>query len=367
PWQDEYKVMGLAPWGALKKSRASRALEGFRKMWALDGLGYRNRIGYAGDALIPYLRKHMHGHRFDHLAYGIQQLVEEILTGWVQNNLRHYGVGRAAFAGGVFLNVKANKQITELPEFEKGFWFPAAGDDSVAIGAAILASLAHQRTQNLHAHIEPMSDNYWGEPIDGAVERFMKSYDFNGFNVSRPENIHQKTAELLADNHIVARCAGRMEYGPRALGNRSILANASTLENIQTLNAMIKNRDFWMPFAGTVLDTAADRYLQNPRNVPSPYMILSFDTVDAHWSDIRAATHQADHTIRPQILTRDFNPDYYEILERFETLTGIGGLLNTSLNLHGDPMVNLPGEAMHVMTHSALNHLVLGNYLISKE
>jgi len=96
-------------------------------------------------------------------------------------------------------------------------------------------------------------------------------------------------------------------------------------------------------------------------------MILSFDTVDAHWSDIRAATHQADHTIRPQILTRDFNPDYYEILERFETLTGIGGLLNTSLNLHGDPMVNLPGEAMHVMTHSALNHLVLGNYLISKE
>lgn len=367
PWQDEYKVMGLAPWGALKKHKAEKALEGFRKMWTVDGLKYRNRIGYAGDALIGYLQKHMQGHRFDHLAYGIQKLVEDILTGWVQNNLRHHQTGRAAFAGGVFLNVKANKRITELPEFETGFWFPAAGDDSIAIGAAILATIAHQRTQNLQVQIEPMTDNYWGEAIDQSIESFMKTYDFNGFTVEQPENIHQKTAELLAGNEIVARCAGRMEYGPRALGNRSILANASTLENVQTLNAMIKNRDFWMPFAGTILDTATDRYLHNPGNVPSPYMILSFDTVAENWRSIQAATHQADHTIRPQILVRDFNPDYYEILQRFEALTGIGGLLNTSLNLHGDPMVNLPGEAMYVMTHSALKHLVLGPYLIHKE
>ena len=252
-------------------------------------------------------------------------------------------------------------------DVEKTFWFPAAGDDSVAIGAAILATIAHQKAHNLQPSIEPMTDPYWGEPIDKAIESFMNTFDFNGFSVEKPGNINHAAAELLARNEIVARCTGRMEYGPRALGNRSILANAGSLDNIQTLNAMIKNRDFWMPFAGTVLDRAADRYLVNPSRIPSPYMILSFDTVPGSRKEIRAATHQADHTIRPQILTQDFNPDYYEILSRFEELTGVGGILNTSLNLHGDPMVNLPEEAMYVMTRSALKYLVMGDYLISKQ
>ncbi|MBN1297197.1 hypothetical protein JXA80_10485 [bacterium] len=366
PWQDEYKVMGLAPWGEMKKGRAQKAVEGFRSMWTLDGLQYRNRIGYAGDALIDYLRRYMHSHRFDHLAYGIQKLVEDILTGWVQNNMQHHRIYRAAFAGGVFLNVKANKRITELPEFDAGFWFPAAGDDSVAIGAAILATLTHQKMQNMQPSIEPIRDNYWGESIDEAIERFMSTANFDGFTVAKPECINHRIAELLAADEIVARCSGRMEYGPRALGNRSILSHAGTLENVQILNAMIKNRDFWMPFAGTVLDTAMDRYLVNPRRIPSPYMILSFDTVPAQWREIQAATHQADHTIRPQILTRAFNPDYYDIIQRFESLTGKGAILNTSLNLHGEPMVNLPEEAMHVLTRSDLKHLALGNYLISK-
>ncbi|MCD4652351.1 hypothetical protein K8T06_00260 [bacterium] len=367
PWQDEYKVMGMAPWGEMKQGRANNALQEFEKMWKLDGLGFRNQVGYAGDALIGYLRKHLQNHRFDHLSYGIQKLVENILTGWVQNNFKHYGITQAVFAGGVFLNVKANKRITELPEFQDGFWFPAAGDDSIAIGAAVLSTLAHQKAQNLHPNIEIIKDTYWGEPIDDAIENHMKTNDFNGFKVDKPENINHRAAELLANNEIVARFSGRMEYGPRALGNRSILANAGSLENVQTLNAMIKNRDFWMPFAGTVLDKAADRYLINPDNVSSPYMILSFDTVEENWKDIQAATHQADHTIRPQILTKDFNPGYYELLERFEDITGVGAILNTSLNLHGDPVVNLPEEAMYVMKHSALKYLVIGDYLISKE
>ena len=366
PWQDEYKVMGLAPWGELKEKAAANSYDVFKKMLTLDGLGFRNRIGYAGDAVIPYLARHLAGHRFDHIAYGIQKLVEDVLVGWVQNNMNHYNIHNLAFAGGVFLNVKANKRICELPDVKQAFWFPAAGDDSVAIGAAILATLAHQKAQNLQPHIDPMTDVYWGEPIDEAIEKFVKSYDFNGFEVTKPENIQQTIAELLAENEIVAHCTGRMEYGPRALGNRSILANASNPENVRILNAMIKNRDFWMPFAGTVLDSAADRYLINPSKYPSPYMILSFDTIEENWRDIQSATHQADHTIRPQILTRDVNPDYYEILSRYENLTGFGAILNTSLNLHGEPMVNLPEEAMQVMTRSALKYLALGNYLIKK-
>jgi carbamoyltransferase len=366
PWQDEYKVMGLAPWGELKTRKAAKAYETFKKIWELDGLGFKNRIGYAGDALIPYLERHMRSFRFDHLAYGIQKLVEDILTGWVQNNMEYYAISDMTFAGGVFLNVKANKRICELPQTGQTFWFPAAGDDSVAIGAGILATIAHQKAQNLPVSIEPMTNPYWGEPIDKEIESFINSSQFNGFNVTRPENINQTVAELLAENQIVARCSGRMEFGPRALGNRSILANGSNPENVRILNAMIKNRDFWMPFAGTVLDSASDRYLINPKHIPSPYMILSFDTVPENWKDIQAATHQADFTIRPQILTKDFNPDYHDLISRFENKTGIGAVLNTSLNLHGEPMVNLPEEAMAVMTRSALKYLVLGNWLISK-
>ncbi len=365
PWQDEYKVMGLAPWGDPRK--AEHALKIFRQLWTLDGLGYRNQCGYAGDALVEYLRKRFRNVRFDHLAYGIQMLLEEILAGWVSNNARHYKVSRIAAAGGVFLNVKANKRIIESPEIQHAFWFPAAGDDSIAIGAGILASLSLQRRNNQAPQITPMKDLYWGEDITAAIERFLGSVVINGYVVEKPDNIDDRVAELLAGGEIVARCTGRMEYGPRALGNRSILANPSEIENIQTLNKMIKCRDFWMPFAGTILDQSAPRYLINVKNIPSPYMILAYDTRPENRSEIKAATHQSDGTIRPQILEEKHNPGYYRLISQFQEKTQIGAVLNTSLNLHGDPMVNLPEEAFHVLTHSALKYLALGDYLLSKE
>jgi len=365
PWQDEYKVMGLAPWG--EKERALPILEKFHHLWTVDGLSYRNHCSYAGDALVEHLRKTLKNVRFDYLAYALQTLVEELLTNWIQNNVNHHHIGTLAFAGGVFLNVKANKRIIELPGIENAFWFPAAGDDSIAIGSAILGTLALQRDNDLEASITPMTDVYWGEPINELTKTFLKDFPKNGFSVETPIDIDIRIAELLADNQIVARCTGRMEYGPRALGNRSILANPSNIENVQQLNKMIKCRDFWMPFAGTILDSSVPKYLINRRNFPSPYMILSFDTNPETRHQIKAATHQSDGTIRPQILTESFNPDYYKLISHFEKLTGIGGLLNTSLNLHGDPMVNRPEEAFYVLCNSALKYLALGNHLIIKE
>jgi len=365
PWQDEYKVMGLAPWG--DKTKAEPVVERFRKMWEVDGLGYRNRCGYAGDALVDYLRRTFKNVRFDYLAHGIQTILEEILSEWVSRNATHYQIGQLAASGGVFLNVKANKRIMELAQIDTAFWFPAAGDDSITIGAGILGTLAIQKKQNRPASITPMTDTYWAEDITPLIEPYLDREDFTGFRVIRPENIDDLTAEILAGGEIVARCSGRMEFGPRALGNRSILADPSRLDNIHRLNAMIKCRDFWMPFAGTVLDTASDRYLRNPKRFPSPYMILSFDTLPETRRSITAATHQADGTIRPQILTESMNPGYYRVIRRFEELTGIGAVLNTSLNLHGDPVVNLPGEAMHVMRKSALNFLALGPCMIAKD
>jgi len=172
-------------------------------------------------------------------------------------------------------------------------------------------------------------------------------------------------AELLIKGEIVARCKDRMEFGARALGNRSILADASDLKCTRTINMMIKNRDFWMPFAPVIMKEREHDYIVNPKNIASPYMILSFDTTDKR-EDLIAAIHQADFTARPQVIEKDFNPDYYKILKEFEKNTGKGALLNTSFNLHGYPIVLGPEEAMWVFENSGLKYLALGNYLITK-
>lgn len=364
PWQDEYKVMGMAPWGAPRTGKKSPKGEWVReelhKMWEVRGLKFYNKCGYAGDVLIDYLTDKFRNVRFDHLCYGLQAHLEDILSTWIGNLINHFGVKRVALAGGVFLNVKANKHLLDTLPIEDIFIFPASGDDNISIGAAIVAS------QNLGIkEFKPLKDLYLGEDIKDKTEAFIKNFKKEGYKITKHDDIAEKVAELLADNKVVARCAGRMEFGPRALGNRTLLSNPSSLTNVQILNKMIKSRDFWMPFAGTVLDECADEYMKNTRE--APYMILAFDTREENWHKIQAATHQADKTIRPQILKRDWNPDYYDIIDKFRKKTGIGLVLNTSLNLHGEPMVNTPEEAFAVMERSALEYLVLeGGYLITK-
>jgi carbamoyltransferase len=165
---------------------------------------------------------------------------------------------------------------------------------------------------------------------------------------------------------VVARLAGRMEYGARALGNRSILANPNNPDTVRVINEQMKNRDFWMPFAGTLLAERADDYLENPKHLPSPYMMLAFKTKPLAHKEMRAAMHPYDFTMRPQILEQNHNPAYYRLIKAFEKYTGIGGVLNTSFNLHGFPIVLGPSEAYHAFQNSGLQYLALENHLISK-
>lgn len=365
PWQDEYKVMGMAPWG--DKAKAAATVNKFRAMWSCADLSFRNNCGYAGDALVAYLNRTFCNTRFDYVSYGIQTLLEEIMSSWIKNNIRAFGPRKIACSGGVFLNVKANKRITELDELDDIFIFPAAGDDSISIGAAILGYREVRTKAGLDPSVKPLTTVYWGEPIEALIERYIPTLDPEKYEITQPAELNEVVADLLAHNEIVARCSGRMEFGPRALGNRSIMAHPADLNNIQRLNQMIKQRDFWMPFAGTILDKFAPRYLVNPKGIKSHYMIMSYDTVPGTEKALLCAMHQSDKSIRPQILARDFNPEYYDLIERFEAKTGIGGILNTSLNLHGDPVVNLPSEAIRLMENSALRYLMLGPYLIKKK
>jgi carbamoyltransferase len=166
-------------------------------------------------------------------------------------------------------------------------------------------------------------------------------------------------AGLLAEGHVVARFAGRMEFGARALGNRSILADPSRREVVQVINDEIKGRDFWMPFAWTVLADAADRYLEIPKEVPAPYMALAFHTRADERAAIVAGTHPYDHTVRPQVLEHRDDPRYHDLIQALERRTGTGVVSNTSFNLHGEPLVCTPDDALDVSGRSELTALQL--------
>ena len=170
----------------------------------------------------------------------------------------------------------------------------------------------------------------------------------------------------MALDFICARCVDKAEFGARALGNRSILADPSNPFSKQKINSAIKSRDFWMPFAPVILDKYANKYIVNEKKIISKFMTIGFDVTKEGFKKIIAATHPADKTARPQILFKKDNPELYDIINKFSKITGIGALLNTSFNLHGHPIVNTPDEAIYVLQNSSLDGLLLNNFFIKK-
>jgi len=173
--------------------------------------------------------------------------------------------------------------------------------------------------------------------------------------------------ERVARGDVVARFSGRCEWGARALGNRSILADARNRDVVMKINEAVKNRDFWMPFAPSIMKERAEDYIVNPRRFPAPYMIVSFDTTEKGREALRAALHQYDFTARPQVVEKSWNPGYHRVMKNFEDETGEGGFLNTSFNLHGYPIVCSPQDAIRTLEVTGLENLALGDWFISKK
>jgi len=289
-----------------------------------------------------------------------------MLAEWVRRAVRLTGVHRVALGGGAFMNVKGNQKLLELPEVESLFVFPSCGDESNAVGAAYWATVERFQKDGKSAHdIRPLRDVYWGAAIpDAEVEAAIAPLR-GVVRIERPADIEAAVVDLLVRGEVVARCKGRMEFGARALGNRSILADPERTQVIRVINDMIKNRDFWMPFASSMLAERQDEYIRNPKGVPSPYMILAFPSTE-RVDGFRAGAHPYDLTVRPQTVDRDWNPDYHRLISLFAERTGRAVILNTSFNLHGYPMVSGAREAVQVFEHSGLRHLALGSFLLSK-
>lgn len=360
--EHEYKVMGLAPYAP--EVGKKQAYEILKPLISLDKktLTFKTKIN--SELFGLFMQEHLQKVRFDYVAGAGQQITEEILSSWVREAVRKYKINTIACGGGVFMNVKANQKILELPEVRQAFFMPSGGDESNAIGAAYwgykkLTGKKPALLDNLY-----LGPKYKKREIEAALR---KRKTRKKYRVEIYPKIEKKIASLLAQGKVVARLAGRMEWGARALGNRSILADAGIEGVKETINKMIKIRDFWMPFAPVILKEDEDKYLVNPKKIDAPYMIITFDSTKKAQEDLRAAIHPYDKTLRPQVIDQKTNPSYYQILKEFKKLTGKGGFLNTSFNIHGEPIVCAPEDALSTFERSGLKYLSLENYLISKE
>lgn len=368
PGEDEFKVMGLAPY-----AKIASVEKVFNKIASIITLDKRNPLKFKSkfnmqDSLF-YLRKEMMGVRFDNIAGAFQKLTEDRMAEWVESAIKKTGISTVVCAGGVFMNVKANKKISELKSVKKCFFMPSSGDESLPIGACYLGYLNLINKNEEQYNLKPIKDLYLGPSVSNEdVEKFLKNKGyFRKYKIAKVHNIEKQIAKLLSKGEVVARMNGAMEWGARALGNRSIVANPSNRDVVMDINEKMKNRDFWMPFAPSILYERKDDYAVNKKEYESSYMTLSFDSTDLAKKELRAALHQYDFTLRPQFVKQDWNPSYYRLIKEFEKITGIGGVLNTSFNLHGFPVILGCKEAMHAFDNSGLQHLAMENFLISKK
>jgi len=312
--------------------------------------------------MAKYFHKRLFQHRFDNICAATQQAFEEMMVEWVKNAVAATGVRNVTASGGAFLNVKANKLIRELTEVDKLYVYPASDDGGTPVGAAILGYLDLCTQKGRTPTLDLPKSMYQGlEFSEAEMESAIKA---SGLSYRRMPDPADEVGGLLADGKIVARFSGQEELGPRALGNRSIMADPRDLRYIRKLNFAIKQRDFWMPFAASVLEEDKHTYIKDPTDW-AYYMIEAFDTTPEGADKLVAGTHPFDRTIRPQ-LVNDLNPGYRDTIRAFKKRTGVGGILNTSFNLHGSPIVGSPEVAIDTFVRSELDALALGPFLMTK-
>lgn len=360
PAEHEYKLMGLAAYNSHKYGK--KAYEIYAETLKVDGLGFKYDKKIKDHFF--YFKDKLEGQRFDAIAYGIQKRCEEILTEWISNGIKETGITNIVMSGGVAQNIKANKLISELKGVESLFIPPGPGDESISVGAAYLEYI--NCNGNL-SNIQSPKNGYLGpsfsdDQIFKAIEKISKK-EFNIYKAS-----YDQVAKLISDGDVVARFgSSQMEFGARALGNRSILADPRKPDVIHHINKLVKMRDFWMPFAPSIIAERETDYIINPKKIDSRFMAVGFDSTELAKQHIPAGLHPFDRTARPQIVTRSDNPEYHTLIKAFEKITGVGALMNTSFNIHGEPIVGTPEDAIDTFKRCGLHHLFIGSWLVSKK
>ncbi|NIB42854.1 carbamoyltransferase [Pseudomaricurvus alkylphenolicus] len=370
----EYKVMGMAPYGDASKYDFSRLAE-FKDGELVINTDYANVIGlrrhkdkgkgyYFSDKLIDWLGPKRDGDIADdpyvHYAASMQALFEKLALQMMDYYLGDIirETGKLAFAGGGALNVKLNQKIIAREELKELFVQPASGDSGTAIGAAAYAS--EQRGVSVekmeHVYLGP---SYTSEEVVAACAKHPHQPQWN-----KIDEVPAEIAKILADGNPVAWFQGRMEFGPRALGGRSILGCPSASGVADRINEQIKFRERWRPFCPSMLSRVAPEMFKVDH--PAPYMTFTFEVKDEWKTRVPEVVHE-DGTARAQALQPGVNEPYYRLMEEMEKLTGNGVVLNTSLNRRGEAMVCSPTDALNMFFGSDLEYLIMEDILVVKE
>ncbi|MBN2333569.1 MAG: carbamoyltransferase [Deltaproteobacteria bacterium] len=369
----EFKVMGMAPYGDPERFDFSRLIahdeQDFRvntklvnvigsRRYKEGGKGY-----YFSKELVRWLGPKRQGDEIDDpyidYAASTQKLLEDVALPLIEHYLGDIirETGKICYAGGVALNVKLNQKIMEMEHVKELFVQPAASDAGTAIGAAsYVANLLGDTVQKLeHVYLGP---SYTTQQCIDACKAHERQ---PAWEVVADPSL--TGAQLLAEGNPVAWFQGRMEFGPRALGNRSILGDPSHRGVADRINAQIKYRERWRPFCPSMLDRVAPEILQTDH--PSPYMTFTF-TVAGQWKDRIPEVVHEDGTARAQVVTRESNPRYYRLIEELARLRGVPVVLNTSLNRRGEPMICSPTDALQMFFGSDLEYLIMEEVLVRK-
>lgn len=361
PYSDEWKVMGLAPYGrpGMNLRDFITVRNGFYRVNGrrLLGRGYalsegiEARLGpkrAPGSEIEP---------RHKDAAFAVQDVCERAIKGIAAEATRRTGCRNLCLAGGVALNSKANGQLLNSGMLESLFIQPAASDDGAALGAALAPYFACGERLPLQALRQvDLGTSYDDAQIAQILRAYKQRY-------TRLDNVPGTAADLLADGKIVGWFQGRMEFGPRALGSRSILADPRDPAMSARVNNCVKFREPWRPFAPSLLAEAASDYLETATD--SPFMVLTSPVKAGKRGAIPAVTH-VDGSTRPQTVEQSANPLYWRVIKEFGRRTGVPVIMNTSFNLRGEPIVATPTDAVRTFFSSGLDALVIGSYLVEK-
>ncbi len=360
PNSDEWKVMGLAPYGHSGVNLSEFLSVNHESYRVNASLLFERKNGTSAIAkrLGPERTPESEiDDSFKNVAFAVQDACEVAMLSLVELAMQKTNCRNVCLAGGVALNSKANGKIQASGMVDNIFVQPAASDDGVALGAVFAPYLDNGG----RLPMKPMRHAYLGpEYSDEEIEKALRTYKLRA---TKLENVAATTADLLANGKIIGWFQGRMEFGPRALGHRSILADPRDPEMNAKVNNAVKFREWWRPFAPSMLKEVAAEYLEHACD--SPFMILT-NPVRPEKRDVIPSVTHVDGSARPQTVEKDVSPLYWNLINEFGKRTGVPVLMNTSFNLRGEAIVNTPTDAVRTFFSSGMDALVIGSYLVEK-
>ncbi len=323
-----------------------------------------NNLGSVGEDAVKFLRKHLKQYSKEDYSAAIQKRTEDVTVKYIEEYVKKSGLGHVVLAGGLFANVKVNQRIAEAKGVKSVYIHPHMGDGGIGAGAALYVSAKEIAKQGKGLMPYKLNNVYFGTSFSN--EEIAQAIEAKKMKAEYVKNIEKYIGEKLAKKKIIGHFDGRMEYGPRALGNRSILADPTDKTINNWLNQRLKRTEF-MPFAPSILDTAAPKYYENyaKSKYPAQFMTITFN--DTKIAQKAKAVVHVDNTTRPQVVSKIQNPRYYKILQSFKRESGLPIFVNTSFNSHEEPIIHTPENAINSFNLGTVDILVMGNWVMERQ